>query len=1730
MPQISPELAEAAKRLHESSTKVYNLADDTTRSPSPLSFPPDSWTKVYNLGEDTTRSPSPLSFPPDVPPAPHLEDCTAKTALRVKAEARGAHGEDPAWVRPGRCCNCTPQPPWGILYTAHCTVRTVQAAMKDPEWVRPGKCCNCTPQPPWVLQLHAPTPLDECFGAAVLLLEDRAQCTVQAAREDPEWVLLCYLASAATAHEFRVDSKLDVSHTAGGSSPVHSASSKDPRVGAVLLGKASAATAQRTPQPPRVRAIRGSDAANLALTRVFQRDLWERQFPASCAGRRLMITDWPPKHHGTGNMVHVMGSFLNAAVRHNRTLVIRPRTFHRASGQECAGVFPQALTPHQAPQHQQHGACDGVVSERRRAAQQDARHPPPHLSPRWRAGVRRCVPPSTHPPSSTTAPATVHVMGSFLNAAVRHNRTLVIRPRTFHRASGQECAGRSSSAPAPFTALAGRSAQVCSPKHSPPEHSYPTHHSTGNMVHVMGSFLNAAVRHNRTLVIRPRTFHRASGQECAGVFPQALTPHQAPQHQQHGACDGVVSERRRAAQQDARHPPPHLSPRWRAGVRRCVPPSTHPPSSTTAPATVHVMGSFLNAAVRHNRTLVIRPRTFHRASGQECAGRSSSAPAPFTALAGRSAQVCSPKHSPPEHSYPTHHSTGNMVHVMGSFLNAAVRHNRTLVIRPRTFHRASGQECAGRSSSAPAPFTALAGRSAQVCSPKHSPPEHSYPTHHSTGNMVHVMGSFLNAAVRHNRTLVIRPRTFHRASGQECAGVFPQALTPHQAPQHQQHGACDGVVSERRRAAQQDARHPPPHLSPRWRAGVRRCVPPSTHPPSSTTAPATVHVMGSFLNAAVRHNRTLVIRPRTFHRASGQECAGRSSSAPAPFTALAGRSAQVCSPKHSPPEHSYPTHHSTGNMVHVMGSFLNAAVRHNRTLVIRPRTFHSASGQECAGRSLSAPAPSTVLAGRSAQVCSPKHSYPTHHGTGNMVHVMGSFLNAAVRHNRTLVIRPRTFHRSSRQAGVCRTLVIRPRTFHCASGGECGVDGYRTGGEYKEGNGCAVLCSAKGRSSSALAPSTALVGGNVGTLVIRPRTFHCASGGECGVDGYRTGGEYKEGNGCAVLCSAKGRSSSALAPSTAPVGRNALVESAASSTPTPTASTAPVGRSVQVKWRGGKGAGGQECAGEAAAPLALFTTIPCPQSPPDPLYPHPPDIRQEGEWECYFFPVASPDCLKVALAALTAVTPIALFPYPTGRRASGSVTSSLSPPQTASRSHIGQEGEWECYFFPVAYPDCLKVAPSLLSCLSYCPPMCPPYPHPPDIGQEGEWECYFFPVAYPDCLKVAPSLLSCLSYCPPMCPPYPHPPDIGQEGEWECYFFPVASPDCLKVALAAEATAPIALFNDTKETVLASAAQVVICNDTHYHHDAARAASLWVAPDGRPPELEHPFTIEQLGRIWVPNDNHIGERWWRSQTARFLLRWPSALLCHITNRVRHNTYGMAVAERVISATAKQQTILHSTPPNTPESQHLNSLPDASSAVPPSVAYKSSLAGTVWQMKGFAGCVGTRCNESEACAGAGSANAGGGAAVEFSSLQDEPFIFRPYVSLHVRLSDKYLEMKLHFFATYMYFMYKLRAHVPNLEHVWLSTEMQSVIEETSNFPDWTFHYTTSGRVTSATQMQEEHVKDKQRTGEIFANLIITTQADYFVGALASNWNRLIDELRSTNGRLYSGHVALNEAWT
>ncbi|CAI7892641.1 unnamed protein product, partial [Closterium sp. NIES-54] len=87
------------------------------------------------------------------------------------------------------------------------------------------------------------------------------------------------------------------------------------------------------PQPPW---IRGSDAANLGMTRVAQRDIWEHQFPPNrCEGRRLLIAHWAYIAHGIGSQLHIITAILSLAMRHNRTLVLQYPSFDRAKHDEC---------------------------------------------------------------------------------------------------------------------------------------------------------------------------------------------------------------------------------------------------------------------------------------------------------------------------------------------------------------------------------------------------------------------------------------------------------------------------------------------------------------------------------------------------------------------------------------------------------------------------------------------------------------------------------------------------------------------------------------------------------------------------------------------------------------------------------------------------------------------------------------------------------------------------------------------------------------------------------------------------------------------------------------------------------------------------------------------------------------------------------------------------------------------------------------------------------------------------------------------------------------------------------------------------------------------------------------------------------------------------------------------------------------------------------------------------
>ncbi|CAI7928724.1 unnamed protein product [Closterium sp. NIES-54] len=106
--------------------------------------------------------------------------------------------------------------------------------------------------------------------------------------------------------------------------------------------------------------------------------------------------------------------------------------------------------------------------------------------------------------------------------------------------------------------------------------------------------------------------------------------------------------------------------------------------------------------------------------------------------------------------------------------------------------------------------------------------------------------------------------------------------------------------------------------------------------------------------------------------------------------------------------------------------------------------------------------------------------------------------------------------------------------------------------------------------------------------------------------------------------------------------------------------------------------------------------------------------------------------------------------------------------------------------------------------------------------------------------------------------------------------------------------------------------------------------------------------------------------------------------------------------------------------------------------------------------------------------------------------------------------------------------RIRRENPSVRYVWLSTEMQSVVDQSSRFIDWTFFYSEVPRQGAGTRMSEytEMFGLARTVGISFANLIIASECDFFVGVLASNWNRMINELKNTNGRLYNGYVSVN----
>lgn len=61
--------------------------------------------------------------------------------------------------------------------------------------------------------------------------------------------------------------------------------------------------------------------------------------------------------------------------------------------------------------------------------------------------------------------------------------------------------------------------------------------------------------------------------------------------------------------------------------------------------------------------------------------------------------------------------------------------------------------------------------------------------------------------------------------------------------------------------------------------------------------------------------------------------------------------------------------------------------------------------------------------------------------------------------------------------------------------------------------------------------------------------------------------------------------------------------------------------------------------------------------------------------------------------------------------------------------------------------------------------------------------------------------------------------------------------------------------------------------------------------------------------------------------------------------------------------------------------------------------------------------------------------------EYVWSNHKPWVPRPLLSMHVRMGDKSCEMKVVEFEEYMQLADQVRRHFPNLNSIWLSTEMQ-----------------------------------------------------------------------------------------
>ncbi|RVW23755.1 hypothetical protein CK203_097569 [Vitis vinifera] len=235
---------------------------------------------------------------------------------------------------------------------------------------------------------------------------------------------------------------------------------------------------------------------------------------------------------------------------------------------------------------------------------------------------------------------------------------------------------------------------------------------------------------------------------------------------------------------------------------------------------------------------------------------------------------------------------------------------------------------------------------------------------------------------------------------------------------------------------------------------------------------------------------------------------------------------------------------------------------------------------------------------------------------------------------------------------------------------------------------------------------------------------------------------------------------------------------------------------------------------------------------------------------------------------------------------------------------------------------------------------------------------------------------------------------------------------------------------------------------------------------GPTPRQASPTT--EINGSLIAYHRKMDRRWWRAQAVRYLMRFQTEYTCGLLNVERHAAFGWEAAKMVLSGLGQKW-------------------PEDGMNKP-----RSDIEEFVWS-------------------------------------NHKAWIPRPLLSLHVRMGDKACEMKLAEFEEYMRLADRIRQQFPHLNSIWLSTEMQEVIEKSNLYPHWKFYYTNVRRQVGNTTMAtyEASLGREISTNYPMVNFWMAAEADFFVGALGSTWCFLIDGMRNTGGKVMAGYLSVNK---